>query len=127
VHLVLTARAENHLHGNPDLADTITRLQAYAGAGADVVFAPGLARAEDIRAVVEAVDVPVNVLLVPGVPMVAELAAIGVARISVGSAFALTALGGLVEAAMELRQAGTYGFFARAGVGRTAVRSAFKD
>lgn len=81
--VVLTARAENHLHGRDDLADTIARLRVYAQAGADVVYAPGLHRIEDIRAVVDAVAVPVNALARPGVPPVAELSAAGVARVSV--------------------------------------------
>ncbi|MBV9291851.1 MAG: isocitrate lyase/phosphoenolpyruvate mutase family protein, partial [Frankiales bacterium] len=74
--LVLTARAENLLYGR-DLADAISRLQAYAAAGADVLFAPGLRSADDIRAVVSSVDKPVNVLVVPGMPSIAELAEIG--------------------------------------------------
>ena len=71
VHLVLTARAENYLHGRPDLADTITRLQAYQAAGADVLYAPGLTELDDIRRVVSSLDRPVNVLALPGVPPVA--------------------------------------------------------
>jgi len=125
VHLMLTARAENHLHGRPDLADTIARLQAYQEAGADVLYAPGLRRLEDIRRLVASVDRPVNVLAVAGAPPVAELAAAGVARISVGGAFAFAALGAVVEAATELRQAGTYGYLEQAGRGRTAAGSAF--
>lgn len=66
VHLVLTARAENHLHGRPDVGDTIARLRAYQDAGADVLYAPGLRSMEDIRAVLESVDRPVNVLAWPG-------------------------------------------------------------
>ena len=88
VHLVLTGRAENYLHGRPDLADTIARLQLYGEAGADVLYAPGLIDLHEIAAVVQAVDLPVNVLLRPGGPNVAELAAVGVHRISVGGAFA---------------------------------------
>ena len=125
VHLVLTARAENHLHGRPDLADTIARLQAYQDAGADVLYAPGLRRLEDIRRLVASVDRPVNVLAVPGAPPVAELAAAGVARVSVGGAFAFAALGALADAATELREHGTYGFSGRAAAGRDAARSAF--
>src|SRR5205085_3670368 len=83
VPLVLTARAENYLHGRPDLADTITRLQAFGEAGADVLYAPGLTELADIRQVVTSVDRPVNVLALPGCPPVAELAAAGVSRISV--------------------------------------------
>ncbi len=80
--LVLTARAENYLHGRPDLAGTIARLQAFQEAGADVLYAPGLASLADIRAVVSSVDLPVNVLAVPGAPPVADLAAAGVRRVS---------------------------------------------
>ncbi len=123
--LVLTARAENHLHGRDDLADTIARLQRYAEAGADVVYAPGLSRASDIRAVVEAVDRPVNVLALADTPPVAELAALGVARISVGGAFAFAALGALAEAGRELRTAGTYGYLRNAAAGRQAAAAAF--
>jgi 2-methylisocitrate lyase-like PEP mutase family enzyme len=125
VQLVLTARAENHLHGRPDLADTIARLQAYQEAGADVLFAPGLRSLDDITRLVSSVDRPVNVLAVAGAPPVAELAAAGVARISVGGAFAFAALGAVVEAATELRQAGTYGYLGQAVAGRTAAGSAF--
>jgi 2-methylisocitrate lyase-like PEP mutase family enzyme len=125
VNLVLTARAENYLHGNPDLADTIARLQAYQEAGADVLYAPGLTRIEDIRTLVSAVDRPVNVLAMPGAPAVAELADAGVSRVSVGGAFAYAALSGLVDAATEFRDQGTYGFHARTGAGRQAARAAF--
>jgi 2-methylisocitrate lyase-like PEP mutase family enzyme len=123
--LVLTARAENHLHGRDDLADTIARLQRYAEAGADVVYAPGLTAAGEIRAVVGSVGRPVNVLAMPGVPAVAELAELGVARISVGGAFAFAALGALGEAARELRTEGTYGYLGRSAIGREAARTAF--
>jgi 2-methylisocitrate lyase-like PEP mutase family enzyme len=125
VQLVLTARAENHLHGSPDLADTIARLQAFQDAGADVLYAPGLRRLEDVRRLVSSVDRPVNVLAVPGAPPVAELGAAGVARVSVGGAFAFAALGTLVDAATELRETGSYGFSGRAAAGRDAARSAF--
>ena len=123
--LVLTARAENYLRGNPDLGDTIARLRSYQEAGADVLYAPGLTRIEDIRTLVSAVDRPVNVLAMPGVPPVAELAAAGVSRISVGGAFAFAALGALVDAATELRDQGTYGFQGGAAAGRAATRTAF--
>jgi 2-methylisocitrate lyase-like PEP mutase family enzyme len=126
VHLVLTARAENHLRGRPDLTDTIARLQAYQQAGADVLYAPALRDLEEIRQLVAAVDRPVNVLAFPGAPSVSELAAVGVARISVGGAFALVAFGALVDAANELHEQGTYGFLAQAGVGVKAARAAFK-
>ncbi|HEX8006088.1 MAG TPA: isocitrate lyase/phosphoenolpyruvate mutase family protein [Trebonia sp.] len=123
--LVLTARAENYLHGRPDLADTIARLQAYQEAGADVLYAPGLVSIADIQAVIGAVDRPVNVLAMPGVPPVAELARAGVSRISVGGALAFAALGALAEAGRELLEKGTYGFRAGGAVGREAARAAF--
>ncbi len=122
--LVLTARAENYLHGRPDLADTITRLQAYQAAGADVLYAPGLTSLADIRRVVTAVDRPVNVLAMPGAPTVSELAEAGVSRVSVGGAFALAALGALADAATELRDKGTYGYLAGSAVGRQAIQRA---
>jgi 2-methylisocitrate lyase-like PEP mutase family enzyme len=125
VHFVLTARAENHIHDRPDLDDTIARLLAYGEAGADVLYAPGLRDIGDIRRVVSAVDRPVNVLAVDGTPRVAELAEIGVARVSVGGGFAFAALGALVEAARELREQGTYGYRARAKAGLAAARDAF--
>jgi 2-methylisocitrate lyase-like PEP mutase family enzyme len=124
--LVLTARAENHIRGRDDLADTIARLQAYEEAGADVLYAPGLQSLEEIRAVVSAVRRPVNVLALPGMPPVAELAAAGVARISTGGAFAFAALGAVVEAARELREEGTYGYWPRARAGSQAAKQAFE-
>jgi 2-methylisocitrate lyase-like PEP mutase family enzyme len=124
VRLVLTARAENYLHGRPDLADTITRLQAYQAAGADVLYAPGLTSLADIRQLVAAVDRPVNVLAVAGAPSVGELAEAGVSRVSVGGAFAFAALGALVDAATELRDQGTYGYLAGSAAGRRAVKHA---
>jgi 2-methylisocitrate lyase-like PEP mutase family enzyme len=123
--LVLTGRCENHLHGRDDLADTIARLQAYQEAGADVLYAPGLADPGQIRSVVESVDRPVNVLARPGVPPVPELAELGVARISVGGTFAFAALDMLVEAARELREQGTYGYADRAAPGAKAAAEAF--
>jgi 2-methylisocitrate lyase-like PEP mutase family enzyme len=124
--LVLTARAENYLHGRPDLDDTIARLRAYGEAGADVLYAPGLVRPGDIKAVVEAAGRPVNVLALPGGPTVAELAALGVARVSVGGAFAFAALGALVTAGRELLEQGTYGFWGPASVGRAAAAQAMR-
>lgn len=125
VRLVLTARAENHLHGVTDLADTIARLRAYQDAGADVLFAPGIARVEDIRLLVDSVDLPVNVLARPGVPSVAELAEAGVRRVSVGGAFAFAGLGAVTEAARELIEKGTYGYLEQSGVGLKSARAAF--
>src|SRR5579859_8178276 len=124
-HLVLTARAENYLHGRPDLANTIGRLQAYQEAGADVLFAPGVTAPGDIRELVRSVDRPVNVLALPGAPEVAELAAIGVARISVGGAFAYVALDAVASAACELRDNGTYGYLDQSAPGRRAATAAF--
>ena len=125
VHFVLTARCENLLHGRDDLDDTIARLQAYERAGADVLFAPGLRAAEDIARVVSSVSLPVNVLVGPGRPTVAELAKLGVARTSVGGALAFAALGAAVEAATELLEDGTYTALERAATGIRAARSAF--
>ncbi len=105
--VVLTARAENHLHGIDDLDDTIARLCAYRDAGAEVVYAPGLADQADIARVVERVGVPVNVLALRQGPTLAALAAIGVRRVSTGGALARAAYGALVTAAQELQTAGT--------------------
>jgi 2-methylisocitrate lyase-like PEP mutase family enzyme len=127
VQLVLTARAENFLRGRRDLEDTIARLQAYQAAGADVLYAPGITRAEDIRRVVAEVDRPVNVLARHGVPPVVELATLGVSRVSVGGAFAFAALGQLVLAARELREQGTYGFTEQAAIGANVARSALTE
>jgi 2-methylisocitrate lyase-like PEP mutase family enzyme len=112
----LTARAENYLHGRPDIKDTITRLQAYQEAGADVLYAPGLATKEDIASVVGSVDRPVNVVMgLRGVQLsLAELSALGVKRVSVGSALARTALGAFVSAAREMKENGTFTFAAGA-------------
>jgi len=108
----LTARAENYLHGRRDLKDTIRRLQAYQQAGADVLYAPGLATKEDIATVVRSVDRPVNVVMgLRGVQLsLAELAAIGVKRVSVGSALARAALGAFLRGAREMREQGTFTF-----------------
>jgi len=108
----LTARCENFLVGRPDLKDTIERLQMYQEAGAEVLYAPGLTTAEQIAAVVSAVDRPVNVLMaLKGVELsVAELSAIGVKRISVGSALARCALTALLRGAREMKEYGTFRF-----------------
>lgn len=109
---VLVGRSENFLHGRPDLDDTIRRLQAFEAAGADALFAPGLTRAEDIRTLCAAVTKPVNVVM--GLKRasfsVAELAALGVRRISVGSALSRAALGAFVRAAREIGEHGTFTF-----------------
>jgi 2-methylisocitrate lyase-like PEP mutase family enzyme len=125
--LVLTARSENYLHGRRDLADTVARLQAFQEAGADVLYAPGIRSADDIRAIVESVDRPVNVLAVPGAPPVAELATLGVRRVSVGGGFAFVAAGALVAAGRELLEQGTYGFWETAGAGYAATHEAFES
>ena len=105
----LTARAENFLVGRPDLKDTIARLQAYQQAGADVLYAPGLATLDHIAAVVRAVDRPVNVLAAAQFS-VAALAEIGVRRISVGGALARAAYGAFLLAAREMKERGTFHF-----------------
>ena len=112
----LTARAENYLHGRADIKDTIKRLQAYQEAGADVLYAPGLTTKDDIAAVVSSVNRPVNVLMgLPGVHLtLAELSALGVKRISVGSGLSRAALGAFLRAAREMRESGTFSFAAEA-------------
>jgi 2-methylisocitrate lyase-like PEP mutase family enzyme len=114
----LTARAENYLAGKPDLRDTIRRLQAYQQAGADVLYAPGLVSPDDIAAVVRSVDRPVNVL--GGLPALslADLSALGVARVSIGGALARAALGAFLRAAREMREHGTFSFTAEAASSR---------
>jgi 2-methylisocitrate lyase-like PEP mutase family enzyme len=109
---VLVGRAENFLHGRPDLDDTIRRLQAFEAAGADALYAPGLTRPEDIRTVCASVGKPVNVVMgLKGAALsVAELADLGVRRISVGSALSRAALGAFVRAAREMREHGTFRF-----------------
>lgn len=108
----LTARAESHLHGRNDLADTIRRLQAYQEAGADVLYAPGLRTREDIASVVKALDRPVNVLMgSAGVRFsVAELSALGVKRISTGSSLSRAALGAMLRATREILDQGSFTF-----------------
>jgi 2-methylisocitrate lyase-like PEP mutase family enzyme len=109
----LTARAENLIHGRPDLPDTIKRLKAYAEAGADVLFAPGLKTREEIEAVVKAVaPKPVNVVIGLGSTTlsVSDLKALGVKRISLGSALARAAYGSFIDAAKEIRDKGTFDF-----------------
>jgi 2-methylisocitrate lyase-like PEP mutase family enzyme len=113
---VLTARAESFLHGRPDLGETIRRLQAFAEAGADVLYAPGLPSLEAIREVCAAVGKPVNVVMGLKGPTfsVEELAAVGVKRISVGGVFARAALGAFVRAAREVKDKGSFTFAADA-------------
>jgi 2-methylisocitrate lyase-like PEP mutase family enzyme len=103
----LTARAENHIRGNPDLDDTIARLQAYEGVGADVLYAPGLRDGDQIRAVCEATSRPVNVLARPRLSM-SEIVAAGARRVSVGGALAFVAAGALAKAAEQIRDSGDF-------------------
>jgi 2-methylisocitrate lyase-like PEP mutase family enzyme len=125
--LVLTARAENYLRKNPDRDETIERLRRFEQAGADVLYAPAMDAAEDIAALVAAVQCPVNVLATPRAPSVEELTALGVGRISVGGGFAFVALGAAADAARELLDRGTYGFTELAFEGARAARGAFSD
>lgn len=124
----LTARAENYRVGQPDLADTIARLQAYQEAGADVLFAPGLINQRDIATVVRSVDRPVNVMLgVHGLELGArELAQLGVRRISTGASLARAAFGELLRAASELRDHGSAGYV-RASPGGEELNRLFAD
>jgi 2-methylisocitrate lyase-like PEP mutase family enzyme len=103
----LTARAENHIRGNPDLDDTIARLQAYERAGADVLYAPGLRNGEEIRTVCEAVSTPVNVLAHPGLSM-SEIVEAGGQRVSVGGALTWVAVGAMASAAERMRDSGDF-------------------
>jgi 2-methylisocitrate lyase-like PEP mutase family enzyme len=101
----LTARAENHIRGNPDLSDTIARLQAFAEAGADVLYAPGLRTTDEIRTVCEAVSLPVNVLALPGLSL-GEIYEAGAQRVSVGGGLAWAAVAAAAAAATALRDEG---------------------
>jgi 2-methylisocitrate lyase-like PEP mutase family enzyme len=123
--LVLTARAENYLRGHLDLADTIRRLHAFQEARADVLYAPGMVDLSDIRALVSEVDLPVNVLLLPGGPGISELADVGVARISVGSAFQNVAVGALARAGRQLLDERSSAWMDLAAEGRKAIAAAF--
>jgi 2-methylisocitrate lyase-like PEP mutase family enzyme len=114
VPFTLTARAENHIRGNPDLDDTIARLQAYERAGADVLYAPGLRGADDIRAVTGAVSKPVNVLAFAGLS-VAEIADAGGQRISVGGGLTWVAMRAMAAAAEQIRDTGDLSSLAGAG------------
>lgn len=104
---MLTARAENHIRGNPDLENTITRLRAYVEAGANVVYAPGLRTADEIRAVCDAVSKPVNVLAVPGLSF-AEIAAAGARRVSVGGSLTWVAVKAMADAAESILVDGNF-------------------
>jgi 2-methylisocitrate lyase-like PEP mutase family enzyme len=116
VAFTLTARAENFIVGRPDLPDTIRRLQAFQDAGADVLYAPGLTSKEDIATVVRSVDRPVNVVMgLQGASLsLATLSALGVKRVSVGSALARASFGAFIRAAREMTEHGTFDFAADA-------------
>ena len=103
----LTARAENHIRGNPDLDDTIARLQAFEAAGADVLYAPGLETPAEIRAVCDALSKPVNVLARRGLSF-AQIAEAGAQRVSVGGALTWTAVNTFAAAATEIRDGGDF-------------------
>ena len=122
--MVVTGRAENHIRGVDDLDDTIARLVAYRDAGADAVYAPGLSDLDQIAAVVEAVGIPVNVLALPGGPSTAELASVGVRRVSTGSLLAGAAYAALVAGARELTTDGT-SRYAENAVPRDVLKDAF--
>jgi 2-methylisocitrate lyase-like PEP mutase family enzyme len=121
--MVLTARCENHLHGVDDLDDTIARLIAYRDAGADVLYAPALTDLDDIDRLVREVAIPVNVLALPSAPSVAELANVGVRRVSIGGSLARAAYGALVQGAEELLREGTSSY-AQKGAPRDALQKA---
>jgi 2-methylisocitrate lyase-like PEP mutase family enzyme len=125
VPFVLTARAENYLHGRPDLGDTITRLQTYQEAGADVLFAPRVVDPADLRTLLAAVDLPVNVLVTPDAPAISVLAELGIARISVGGAIAAASYGVAVEAVRQLQEKGTPIYWEQAGAARSAMQASF--
>lgn len=114
---MLCARAENHIRGVTDLADTIKRLQAYQEAGADVLYAPGLRTLEDIGSVLKEIDRPLNVLMgaATGMHTVAELQALGVKRVSLGGAFANAAYNAFLQAAKEVKEQGTFTFRENSG------------
>ena len=126
---VLTARAENLINGRPDLADTVRRLEAFAAAGADVLYAPGLKTRDEIKTIVRAVaPKPVNVVMgLSGADFSLEvLADLGVKRVSVGSAFARAAYGALLRAAREVRGQGTF-TFAQQAVPYSEINTLFKS
>jgi 2-methylisocitrate lyase-like PEP mutase family enzyme len=127
VPFVLTARAENYLHGRQDLADTIARLQAYQEAGADVLFAPRVVDPGELRRMMAEVDLPISVLVTPGAPTVDQLADLGVARISVGGAIAAASYGFAIAAVTELREQGTSNYWDLAATVRTVMTAAFEQ
>jgi 2-methylisocitrate lyase-like PEP mutase family enzyme len=125
--LVLTARAENFIRGNPSLDDTIKRLQAYQEAGADVLYAPGLTDLGDIKTLVAAVDRPVNVLVMPGGPTIPQLFEAGVIRVSTGSSISMAAQAAIVDAGRELLDTGTHDFWMKALPQAAVVNAALAE
>jgi 2-methylisocitrate lyase-like PEP mutase family enzyme len=125
----LTARAENYLHGRADLNDTIKRLQAYQEAGADVLYAPGLKTKEDIAAVVNSVDRPVNVLVgFRGITLtLADLSEVGVRRVSVGGGLTRAAVSAFLQAAREMRKSETFTWSETALSSLSEVTAKFPD
>ncbi len=123
--LVVTARAENYLHGIDDFDDTLARLLAYRDAGADVVYAPGLTDLGQIATVVREAGIPVNVIALPSAPPIPELASVGVRRVSIGSSLARAAYGALVAGARELLDHGT-STYSTHGVSTDVLRAAFE-
>ena len=125
VPFVLTARAENYLHGRVDLADTIARLQAYEEAGADVLFAPRVVDPAELTSSSSAVDLPVSVLITPDAPAIGQLAELGVSRISVGGAITAAAYGFAIEAVKQLQDKGTPNYWEKAAAARADMMAAF--
>lgn len=128
--VVLTARADAGFHGSTDLDDAVRRLVAFAEAGAPVVYAPGHQSASAVRTLADAVastGARLNVIALPGTPDVPDLAAAGVARVSTGSGLYWAAMGGLVGAARELLERGTYGYWQEAATGRAEGGRSFAD
>lgn len=125
---LLIGRAEGHLHGRPDLVETLTRLRAYADAGADCLYAPGVRTREQITTLVQGVAPrPFNLLVMgPGEFTVADIAAMGVRRISLGGAMARAAWGGMMRAATMLAESGRFDGFADAASG-AALNNLFAD
>jgi 2-methylisocitrate lyase-like PEP mutase family enzyme len=117
---MLTARCENYLYGNPNIGDTIKRLQAYQEAGADVLYAPGIQTVEDIKAVLSSIDRPMNLLMsFPSSQLtVADVAALGVKRISIGGSMARAAMGALKRAGAEMLEHGTFNYAKEAMSGK---------
>ncbi|MEZ5293634.1 MAG: isocitrate lyase/phosphoenolpyruvate mutase family protein [Vicinamibacterales bacterium] len=124
--VLLTARTEGFIVGRPDLDETIRRLRAFAAAGADCLYAPGIRDRDAIKAVVDAAaPTPVNLLIAADFITVAEAAALGVRRISVGGALARTAWSALMGAALEMRDQGTFGALAAANVPSSTLNGLF--